>query len=105
MAIAYDLNSKDVQYIDIRSPREFKTGTIPGAVNLPLFLDETYETVGTVYKQKGPDEAKRIAMKFVAARLPEIYEQFLEIEAQGKPMVMFCARGGMRSKTLKKYAE
>lgn len=101
MAIAYDLSMKNVQFIDIRSPREYKTGTIPGAVNLPLFLDETYETVGTVYKQKGPDEAKRVAMRFVAARLPEIYEQFLEIEAQGKPMVMFCARGGMRSKTLK----
>lgn len=101
MAIAYELSMKEVQFIDIRSPREFNTGTIPGAVNLPLFLDETYETVGTVYKQKGPEQAKKVAMKFVAERLPEIYEQFLEIEAQGKPMVMFCARGGMRSKTLK----
>lgn len=101
MAIAYQLGLTNIQWIDIRSPREFRTGTIPGAVNLPLFLDETYETVGTVYKQKGPQEAKRVAMKFVAERLPAIYEQFLEIEQLGKPMVMFCARGGMRSKTLK----
>ncbi len=101
MAIAYTLSMKEVQFIDIRSPREFRTGTIPGAINVPLFLDEAYETVGTVYKQKGPAQAKKVAMKFVAARLPEIYEQFLEIEAQGKPMMMFCARGGMRSKTLK----
>lgn len=101
MAIAYNLGLSNIQWIDIRSPREFRTGTIPGAVNLPLFLDESYETVGTVYKQKGPQEAKSVAMKFVAERLPAIYEQFLEIEKLGKPMVMFCARGGMRSKTLK----
>lgn len=101
MAIAYELGLENIQWIDIRSPREFKTGTIPGAINMPMFLDEAYERVGTVYKQKGPAEAKRVAMKFVADRLPDIYEQFLEIETLGKPMIMFCARGGMRSRTLK----
>ncbi len=101
VTIQYKLDMKNIQWIDIRSPREFRTGTIPGAVNIPLFLDEAYETVGTIYKQKGQGEAKRAAMKFVAARLPEIYETFLKVEAEGKPMVMFCARGGMRSQTLK----
>lgn len=101
MTIKYQIGMNHIQWIDIRSPREFHTGTIPGAINIPLFLDESYETVGTIYKQKGPAEAKRAAMKFVADRLPEIYEKFLEVEAMGKPMVMFCARGGMRSLTLK----
>lgn len=101
MTIQYQIGMNHIQWIDIRSPREFRTGTIPGAINIPLFLDETYETVGTIYKQKGPAEAKRAAMKFVAERLPAIYEAFLETEALGKPMVMFCARGGMRSLTLK----
>lgn len=101
MTIKYEIGMNHIQWIDIRSPREYHTGTIPGAVNIPLFLDEAYETVGTVYKQKGPAEAKRVAMKFVADRLPEIYEKFLEVEAKGQPLVMFCARGGMRSLTLK----
>lgn len=100
MAITYQIGLKEIQWIDIRSPREFKTGSIPGAINLPLFLDDAYETVGTLYKKRGPQEAKRSAMKLVAERLPELYEAFLQIEALGKPMVMFCARGGMRSKTL-----
>lgn len=101
MTIKYEIGMKNIQWIDIRSPREFRTGTIPGAVNIPLFLDESYETVGTIYKQKGPAQAKRAAMKFVADRLPEIYENFLAVEGAGKPMAMFCARGGMRSLTLK----
>ncbi len=101
MTIQYKLDMTHIQWIDIRSPREFRTGTIPGAINIPLFLDDAYETIGTIYKQKGQGEAKRAAMKFVADRLPEIYEQFLEVETKGKPMAMFCARGGMRSQTLK----
>lgn len=101
MAIAYEIGMKDIQWIDIRCPREFSTGSIPGAYNLPLFLDDAYEQVGTIYKKNGQAQAKRVAMKIVADRLPEIYEQFLQLEQLGRPMVMFCARGGMRSKTLK----
>lgn len=104
MTISYNLYDQKVCYIDVRSPREFRDGSIPGAFNLPLFTDEAHEAVGTCYKQKGEAQAKKLAMGYVAARLSEIYEAFLEIENQaaeaGKAMVMYCARGGMRSKSL-----
>lgn len=105
----YDLQDKAVQYIDVRSPREFHDGAIPGAINMPLFSDEGHERVGTVYKQKGEHEAKRIAMAHVAQRLPEIYEQFLNIEtaakAEGMTLTIYCARGGMRSKSIQGLLE
>lgn len=109
MTISYQLSDHNICYIDVRSPREFRDGCIPGAFNLPLFTDEAHELVGTCYKQKGESHAKKIAMGHVASRLPEIYESFLEIERQakeeGRSLVMYCARGGMRSKSLQGLLE
>ena len=39
--------------VDVRSPSEFITGHIPGAVNIPIFNDEERAIVGTKYKKEG----------------------------------------------------
>lgn len=102
--MSYDLSDTEVEYIDVRSPREFRDGAIPGAINMPLFTTEGHEKIGTVYKQKGEHVAKQVAMAHVSQRLPEIYEQFLAIESsaktRGKRLVIYCARGGMRSRSI-----
>ncbi|MDK9711763.1 tRNA 2-selenouridine(34) synthase MnmH [Acidaminobacter sp.] len=87
------------QLIDVRSPGEYREGTIGEAINLPIFGDELRAEVGTAYKKQSVLEAKRRAIKAVAAQLPELYEHFLSIEATGRPIAMFCARGGMRSQS------
>jgi tRNA 2-selenouridine synthase len=87
------------QLIDVRSPGEYRDGTIGDAINLPIFGDELREEVGTAYKRENVTEAKRRAVRTVSAQLPELYEHFLSIEATGAPIAMFCARGGMRSKS------
>ena len=38
---------------DVRSPSEFKSGHIPGAINIPLFNDKEREAVGIKYKKEG----------------------------------------------------
>ena len=38
--------------IDLRSPREFKKGTIPNSVNLPILNDDEYHEVGKIFKIK-----------------------------------------------------
>lgn len=38
-------------FIDVRSPREFETGHIYQAVNLPVMDNLTHEAVGTLYKR------------------------------------------------------
>lgn len=82
--------------IDVRSPGEFAEGTIPGAVNVPLFTDEERAMIGTVYKRESPAAARRLAMLTVSPKIPQLVEQMEPLLAQGE-LVIFCWRGGMRS--------
>ncbi|KEO84213.1 tRNA 2-selenouridine(34) synthase MnmH [Tumebacillus flagellatus] len=82
--------------IDVRSPGEFAEGTIPGAVNVPLFTNEERAMIGTVYKQESPAAARRLAMLTVSPKIPQLVEQMEELMKQGE-LVIFCWRGGMRS--------
>ena len=43
--------------IDVRSPGEYRSGHIPGAVTLPLFSDAERAEVGTLYTRVGRNEA------------------------------------------------
>lgn len=82
--------------IDVRSPSEFAEGSIPGAVNIPLFTDEERAQIGTVYKQQSPAAARRLAMLTVSPKIPELVEQMEKLLPLGQ-LVIFCWRGGMRS--------
>ncbi|WP_010292506.1 rhodanese-like domain-containing protein [Clostridium senegalense] len=90
----------DYVLVDVRSPLEYKENTIPGAVNIPLFNDEERALVGTIYKQESTEKAKKIGMEIVSKKLPSIYDEFLKLEKKHKKIVLFCARGGMRSGSL-----
>ncbi|HWI54256.1 MAG TPA: tRNA 2-selenouridine(34) synthase MnmH [Desulfobacteria bacterium] len=85
--------------IDVRSELEFAEATLPGAFNIPLLRDEERATVGTAYKHEGVDIARRYGLNFVAPRLPQLVQQFREISGES-PLVVFCWRGGMRSKSM-----
>ena len=39
--------------IDLRSPKEFKKGTIPNSVNLPILNDDEYHEVGKIFRENG----------------------------------------------------
>ncbi|MES2509523.1 MAG: tRNA 2-selenouridine(34) synthase MnmH [Pseudomonadota bacterium] len=83
--------------IDARSPAEFAIDHIPGAINCPVLDDEERRIVGTLYKQQGAFEARRVGGAMVAANLAlHIREKFADKPASWKPMV-YCWRGGMRS--------
>ncbi|SFB44575.1 tRNA 2-selenouridine synthase [Cohnella sp. OV330] len=87
---------KPVTLIDVRSPGEFGNATIPGSVNIPLFNDEERAEVGTIYTQVGTEAAKERGLELVSAKLPAFIKQFSAIPGD---KVVFCWRGGMRSKT------
>lgn len=86
--------------VDVRSPKEYDEYTIPGAINIPLFSDEERALVGTIYKQESTEKAKKVGIEIVSKRLPKIYNDFLELEKKYGKIVLFCARGGMRSGSL-----
>jgi len=90
--------------IDVRSPSEYKEGTIPGAINIPLFEDEERTKVGTVYKQICTERAKDLGYKIVEPKLPHILEQIKSASQNvDDNIILFCWRGGMRSQSLKDY--
>lgn len=83
--------------IDARSPGEFALDHLPGAVNWPSLSDAQRAEVGTLYKQTGSFEAKRLGAAYVAQNAA----QHLLTHAQDKPKtwrpLLYCWRGGNRS--------
>ncbi|MDM0105965.1 tRNA 2-selenouridine(34) synthase MnmH [Variovorax sp. J22R24] len=93
---ASDLHAFDT-LIDARSPSEFALDHIPGAINCPVLDDEERRIVGTLYKQRGAFEARRVGGAMVAANLARhLRERFADQPADWKPLV-YCWRGGLRS--------
>lgn len=101
---ALDMQKKNVLFIDVRSPAEFETATIPGAVNVPLFDNDEREIVGTVYKNEGSSAAKWLAMEMVSPKIPSLMHEIRKYQEEGLTPVIFCWRGGMRSKAVATFA-
>ncbi|HEX7492732.1 MAG TPA: tRNA 2-selenouridine(34) synthase MnmH, partial [Bacteroidales bacterium] len=85
--------------IDVRSPSEFNSGHIPGAVNIPLFDDIERAAVGTKFKKEGRLPAILEGLKYTGPGMSSKLEKALEIAKNGK-LLVHCWRGGMRSETM-----
>ncbi len=101
---ALDMQKKKVIFIDVRSPAEFETATIPGAVNVPLFDNREREIIGTIYKNEGSSKAKWLAMEMVSPKIPSLMKEIRTHQEAGLTPVIFCWRGGMRSKAVATFA-
>ncbi len=93
------LDMDKVLFIDMRSPAEFEHSTIPGAINLPLFSDEERAEVGIKYKQKGQKPAVLLGLEFFSPKLPIYIKKIHKLRKKNR-IIIFCARGGMRSKAI-----
>jgi tRNA 2-selenouridine synthase len=91
--------SETIPVADVRSPSEFKSGHIPGAVNIPLFDDKEREAVGIKYKKEGRLPAILEGLKHSGPSLQSKLEQALKI-ADNKQLLVHCWRGGMRSEAM-----
>jgi len=101
LEIALAQRDRGALLVDARSPAEFADGTIPGAVNVPIFDDLERAEVGTLYKQQGNAAARRLGVERVAPKIPALIRQVEEaLGAASPPVLVFCWRGGMRSRAL-----
>ncbi len=91
--------SKSFPVIDVRSPKEFKEGHLPGAVNLPLFSDEERAVVGTLYKKQGKDKAVLKGLEIVGPKMAFFAQEGMRLSVCGKAF-LHCWRGGMRSESM-----
>lgn len=85
--------------VDVRTPLEYGEDQIPGAVNVPLLTNEERVEIGTLYKQQGPHVARVRGLEITAPRLPAIVAE-IAAAAHGRPVLVYCWRGGLRSRTV-----
>ena len=85
--------------IDLRSPKEFKKGTIPNSVNLPILNDDEYHEVGKIFKSNGRKAAIDYGYKIISGekKINRI-ESWIQYIKNNKNCSIFCYRGGLRSK-------
>lgn len=89
-------NADEFTIIDVRTPSEFADGHIPGAFNMPLFSDEERAIIGAIYKQKSPQLAIEKGLEITGPKMIYFLNSAQEF-AKGKPICLYCWRGGKRS--------
>src|SRR6185369_2161833 len=85
--------------IDVRTPLEFAEDHLPGAINVPLLTNEERVEIGTLYKQQGAHIARIRGLELTAGRFPATVHEIAAV-ANGRPILVYCWRGGLRSKTV-----
>lgn len=88
------LKMDDSLWVDLRTPKEYRKGSIPGALNIPLFTDKERHLIGITY-QKDPEEARLLGFNLAVPKLPLYLDRIRERGA--KRVILYCFRGGLRS--------
>jgi len=89
----------DVPLLDVRAPVEFMQGAFPLSTNFPLLNDKERESIGIEYKNLGQDQAIKLGHQLVQGDIKNervcLWEEFFKRHPEG---ILYCFRGGMRSK-------
>lgn len=90
---------QDTPLLDVRAPVEFTEGAFPCAENHPLIDDAERQEIGIRYKHLGQDAAIDLGHELVQGELKqERVAQWRHFAEQHPSGVLYCFRGGMRSK-------
>lgn len=83
--------------IDARTPAEFALDHLPNAINCPVLDDEQRIVVGTLYRQTGSFEAKKMGAPMVAANIAHHIDTLWHDKPRDWKPLVYCWRGGNRS--------
>ncbi|MDX8385991.1 MAG: tRNA 2-selenouridine(34) synthase MnmH [Gallionella sp.] len=85
------------EIIDVRTPAEFAEDHLPGAINCPVLSDAERITVGTLYTQISPFEARKVGAALISRNIATHLEsRFRDHPKAWRPLI-YCWRGGQRS--------
>jgi len=82
--------------IDVRTPLEFAEDHLPGAVNVPILNNEERVEVGTIHQKVGPQQARQRGLELTCGRFGAMVAE-IAAQAGGRPALVYCWRGGLRS--------
>jgi len=85
------------EIIDVRTPAEFAEDHIPGAINCPVLSDEERVTIGTLYTQVSPFEARKAGAALIAKNIAHHLEKRFHDHPKSWRPLIYCWRGGQRS--------
>ncbi len=86
--------------IDARSEDEYALDHLPGAVNWPTLDNEERRSIGTLYVQVNPFEARKRGAAMAARNIAAHIERELLNKAKDWRPLAYCWRGGQRSGSL-----
>ncbi|WP_179953237.1 tRNA 2-selenouridine(34) synthase MnmH [Desulfobotulus mexicanus] len=87
----------DYLVLDVRSESEYEKDAIPVAVSMPILNDRERHEVGLLYKRHNHRTALRYAF-YLAKEKEALYVEKVRALGQGRPLVIYCWRGGGRSR-------
>lgn len=100
------LIGKERPLVDVRSPVEFAQGALPGAVNLPLMVDDERHQVGIAYKQQGQTAAIELGERLVSGEIKQARIAAWKAYLDERPdALIYCFRGGLRSQVAQHWLE
>ena len=89
---------------DVRAPVEFNKGSFPNVINLPLMSDDERHQIGSCYKEQGQEAAIALGHQLVSgATKNQRVEQWYAFASQHPNAVLYCFRGGLRSKVTQQW--
>lgn len=103
IAVKDALILKNAIFLDTRTPKEYELDHLPAATSVPLLDNEQRAVVGTLYKQVSRDAAIEEGVKFFSKNLPAIMQKVFPL--RDKQLVVYCWRGGMRSKIVASFLD
>jgi tRNA 2-selenouridine synthase len=94
----------DVPLLDVRAPVEFTAGAFPQAENHPLIDDAERHEIGITYKEDGQDAAISLGeMRVRGAVKSERVARWQDYLERHPDAVLYCFRGGMRSRIAQQW--
>ncbi len=85
------------EIIDVRTPAEYAEDHVPGAINCPVLENEERASVGTLYTQVSPFDARKLGAALTSKNIARhLQERFQDRPKSWKPLI-YCWRGGQRS--------
>jgi tRNA 2-selenouridine synthase len=85
--------------VDVRTPLEFAEDHLPGAFNVPIMTNEERVEIGTIHKLIGPQQARVRGLELTCGRFAAMVGEVVG-HAGGRPVLVYCWRGGLRSKSM-----
>jgi tRNA 2-selenouridine synthase len=87
------------EIIDVRSPAEFDTDHIPGAINLPVLDDQERHEVGLLHTQN-PYKARRLGATLITKNIHRHLDGALSDHPNSFAPLVYCWRGNLRSNSM-----